>query len=197
MTKHTANSKDDDTLIERIQQSDEKAFQQLFHKYYPDIYRCALRILTDPGLSKDVAQEVFLNLWKLRATLNIRSSLRGYLIRSATNHSLNQLKKRRRTTELPNVSRSSENDVGRPDTLLNQQEIRETLRAGINLLPGKCRQVFLLSRYEGLSTREIAEQLNISPKTVENHMTKALRILRSKLHERHPELKNLQNKIRK
>ncbi|MEM8908201.1 MAG: RNA polymerase sigma-70 factor [Bacteroidota bacterium] len=167
----------DQQLIQQIQQNDRRAFRQLFDRHYAYLLRSVLHITGDEHLAKDVAQEVFLELWKKRAQLVIKSSPKAYLHRAMINRTFNQLKARkhqyREPEQLPETPSKTSAQLD-----LEASDLQNVIRQSIDALPERCRVIFTLCRLEGLSHKAIAQQLDISPKTVENQMTKALRILR-------------------
>lgn len=144
--------------------------------------RLVYRILRDKDVCEDVVQELFAKLWEKRSSLSIQGSLKSYLYRSALNAALNHVSSKRVKT------RSSLNDLlveptgGATPVELNQaNDFYDAFQKALQELPEGCREIFVLSRYEQLTYKEIAETLDISPKTVENQMGKALRVLREKL----------------
>jgi len=157
---------------------DRKGFEQLFRQYFPPLMAFAKKILTDEDDAREVVHRVFINLWEKRDEIDATTSLRSYLFTSVHNRSLNMVRDRKKfsSEEMPDVA--GEVDVG---AQIEAMELEEKIREAITALPEKCRQVFELNRFEGLKYSEIAAQLNISIKTVENQMSRALRILREKL----------------
>lgn len=153
-----------------------------FRRHYADMCRAALRILRDSNLAEDLAQEVFYELWRNRQKLRIEGTAGAYLRRATVNRSLNYLRDRR----LP-LSDSVPAELPLPSALpgaqkqLEQAELELEIQRAIDRLPDRCRTVFVLNRFEELSNKEIAQQLDISVKTVENQMTRALRLLRQHL----------------
>lgn len=133
---------------------------------------------------EDLAQDVFLKLWEKRETILITTSFQAYLHRMAANEAISHLRRSKKWNEqleideLPPLSAAE-----RSDSPSIEHELRAHIRQAIDRLPERCRAVFLLSRYEELSYREIAEKLDISIKTVENQMGKALKIMREQLKE--------------
>ena len=138
----------------------------------------ARKILVDEDDAREVVHKVFIALWEKREEIDLAKSLKSYLFTSVHNRSLNVLRDRKKFSgeELPEVA--GDWDVS---TQIESMELEEKIREAIQSLPEKCRQVFELNRFEGLKYSEIAEKLNISIKTVENQMSKALKILREKL----------------
>ena len=150
----------------------------MFRQYFPPLMAFAKKILTDEDDAREVVHRVFINLWEKRDEIDATTSLRSYLFTSVHNRSLNMVRDRKKfsSEEMPDVA--GEVDVG---AQIEAMELEEKIREAITALPEKCRQVFELNRFEGLKYSEIAAQLNISIKTVENQMSRALRILREKL----------------
>ncbi len=171
----------DRDIIELLRKDSEEAMSYLFRQQYAVLCRGAYRILGDANTAEDLVQEVFFELWRRRGELDIRTSLAAYLRRSVVNRSLNHLRNQR----LPLAGTEDWPPAGlvAPPLVpsLEVLELEEAVRRAIDQLPERCRLVFVLSRFEELSHKEIAERLDISPKTVENQMTRALRLLREML----------------
>ncbi len=166
-----------------LRNGDEKALKSIFDQHYPLLIGDIYRILPDEDTCQDLAQEVFVELWKKRASLDIHTSLRAYLRRAAVNRALNHLKIQRRT-QLDDAEKFSDTaDTSAHEIALQEQQenLENALFAAIETLPEKCRAVFSLSRFENLSHKEIAERLGISVKTIENQITKAMKMLREAL----------------
>jgi RNA polymerase sigma-70 factor, ECF subfamily len=177
-------------LLASLMRDDESALGRLFELHYPRLVNDVYRLLRDEDASKDLVQDIFVELWKKRHDLDIHTSLRAYLKRAAVNRALNYIKAQRRTLLMDDNERWSANPDTSPQEidLLNRNEtLEQSLYAAIETLPEKCRLVFSLSRFEQLSHKEIADQLNISVKTIENQITKAMKMLRSAL-VNHPDL---------
>jgi RNA polymerase sigma-70 factor (ECF subfamily) len=171
---------DEDALLARLRAGDESALKAIFQTYYADLCRSAYRVLSDQVMAEDLVQEVFYELWRKRADLQVQQALGPYLRRAVRNRTLNYLRDQR----LPLADEEQmPGQVAHPQAGVVQHleaaELRERLHQAIDALPDRCREVFVLSRFEDLTNKEIADQLAISVKTVENQMTKALRLLRS------------------
>ena len=165
-------------LINRIKKGEEGAFRALFDAYFKYLLVTVTNITGDRNLARDLSQEVFLTIWKKRETLNIQSNLKAYLRRAVVNKTLNYLKSKRLDYQEPqNLPEPKVAQISAQQNL-EAADLQKIINEAIENLPTKCRTVFTLCRLEGLSHKEIASQLNISPKTVENQMTKALKILR-------------------
>lgn len=173
-------AKTDKELLEIFYEDGSKGIELIFKQYYDVMCQTAYRILKEKSLAEDIVQEVFFELFKKRDKVKIQS-LSGYLKRSVYNRSLNKIKSNKNLVdsdelniELSDKSISSQQD-------LEYKELENYLNEVIDKLPEKCRLVFILNRFEELSYKEVAEKLEISVKTVENQMSKALRILRQEM----------------
>lgn len=167
-------------LLENLRQGDESALRTIFDHHYPLLLSDLYRYIPDEDTCKDLAQDVFVELWSRREHLTIHTSLRAYLRRAAINRALNFIKVNRRTLldssdDRRDLADTSLSDIGQKN---EQENLEKALQQAIQQLPERCRIVFSLSRFEHLSHREISEKLGISVKTIENQITKAMRILR-------------------
>lgn len=171
----------DKDLRDLLQKDSEKAIEQLFHLYYPYLCKLIYRVLPDAHTAEDLAQEVFYELWRQRGGLQINTSVKAYLRRAAVNRTLNYFRDRKIIFD------GEEGITASPDRSpgiirhLEAAELQEIIDQAIGRLPERCRMVFVLSRFEDLSYKEIAVELGISVKTVENQMSKALKYLRTAL----------------
>ena len=157
---------------------DHREFEELFRNYFTPLMAFSRRILGDEEDAREVVHQVFINLWEKRRELDLSTSLKSYLFTSVNNRSLNVIRDRRKFSSEEVPERAGEWDVS---TQLEAMELEEKIRAAIDTLPERCREIFELNRFEGLKYSEIATQLDISVKTVENQMTKALKLLREQL----------------
>ena len=157
---------------------DNDAFEELFRAYFAPLMSFSRRILADEDGAREVVHQVFINLWEKRDEIDLSTSLKSYLFTSVNNRSLNVIRDRKKfsSEEVPEIA--GEWDVS---AQIESMELEEKIQEVIASLPEKCRKIFELNRFEGLKYSEIAAQLDISVKTVENQMSKALRILREQL----------------
>ena len=175
------NYKTDKELLDLFKSNPEKGMEAIFREYYAYVSTIVYRILDDSGNAEDSAQEVFLTIWKKRDTFNITSSLKAYLGRAARNKSLNYIRDNRvkidGSEEMPQLPDFS----SRPQKDMEGVELRKRVSQLIDMLPERCRYVFVLSRFENLTYKEIAAQMGIAEKTVENQISKALKFLKAGL----------------
>ena len=167
-------------LLDRLRRGDEAAFDTIFRTHYPQLVLVAENMLGDRGLAEEIAQEVMLELWKRREALALES-LRAYLIRATRNRALNQIRHEKVTRQAEPFAAGESSAPASAEADLADQEIESAVKAAVQQLPDRCREVFELSRVHGLKYSEIARTLDISVKTVEAQMGKALRIMRDKL----------------
>lgn len=169
---------DQTRFIEGLKNGDRKVFQQIFDTYYEPLYRyCMLRIINQED-AEEIVQDIFVKLWTKRQDLNIDLSLRAYLYRTALNKIINygdHLKIRK--THQDHVL-SAGNSMANHSNDLLKQEIQLLAAEAVNAMPEKRREVYLLSRHDGLKYSEIAQRLDVSVKTVEAHLSKALEQMR-------------------
>jgi RNA polymerase sigma-70 factor (ECF subfamily) len=168
--------------IKALREGNHLAYEQLFDSSYEPLCRYAYSILKDINEAEDVVQKTFCKLWDQRETLNIQSSISSYLYRIVHNDCINTIHQNTSHQEHNLNYIASMNDA--PNTTIEHIESSDLQRAIDNALAGlppQCRRVFEMSRIEQLSYAEIATQLNISTNTVENHISKALKLLRVEL----------------
>lgn len=174
----------DQEIIHLIKSGDESAFEKAFRAYAKPLHAYGYTLLNNSHLAEEMIQQLFLKIWEQRATLEIHTSLKAYLYRSIHNESMNHLRHLKVKKHFEDsVGKDGKQHQDQPINRLEVKEIQQRLRSGLGKLPEACRTVFQLSRFEHLSYREIADQLGISIKTVENQMGKALRILRVELRD--------------
>lgn len=167
--------------------STDQGFESLFKDLYAQLYRYASGILSDDMQAEEVVQDVFLKLWQQREQISIEINVQSYLYRAVHNHCMNILNHRKvKEKYLVHArSRTAQYAIS-PAESIYANELKANIVSAMAKIPEKCRAVFHLSRQEELSYREIAERLGISVKTVENQISKALRILREELKDHIP-----------
>lgn len=169
----------------RLRQGDESGLRWLFDRYYKVLVADAYRMLRDADACQDLVQDAFAELWIRREARDIHHHIGGYLRKIVVNKALNHIRSTSRfqfgdEASWANLEAEAPADIQED----RHMALEQVLHAAIERLPEKCRLVFVLSRFEDKSNREIAEALGISIKTVENQMTKALRVLRFAMHNR-------------
>ncbi len=174
----------DKALFERIQQNDQKAYEQVFRTYYKMLCNYAMRYVSESEVAEEIVQELFCIIWEKRQQIELQSSLKSYLFGATYNNCLRYLKHQK-----VKYAHQKETIAGWQGTEPIQQqdflefELQQKIADGLHRLPEQCRKIFQLSRFEGLKYKEIAEKAGISVKTVEAQMSKALRILREELQD--------------
>jgi len=156
----------------------EKKFEEVFRTHFRELHRYAFKILGDADTAEETVQQVFLRLWEKDWQRGIHTSVRSYLYRAVYNESVNLIKREQLKM------RYEIDQQHRGDYAYAQQsdaELRKQLHMALSQLPEKSRMVFEMSRFQELKYQEIAEMLTLSLKTVEGHMTKALKHLRHHL----------------
>jgi RNA polymerase sigma-70 factor (ECF subfamily) len=173
------NNKKDGILLARADSS--VVFENVFRSHYQKLHLYACTIVKDAATAEEIVQNVFYKLWEKRNKLQVQKSLAAYLYRSVHNESLNFLKHEKVRAAHNKYVRSVNSEEGNSTDPMHLRELQQNIDLALNNLPQQCRTIFQLSRFENLKYNEIAAQLNISVKTVENQMGKALRLLRLKL----------------
>ncbi len=170
----------DKQLLEIFYEDGSKGIELIFKQYYETMCLSAIRITKERSQAEDIVQEVLFELYKKRDKLKIESLL-GYLRRAVYNRAINKVKNRKDYIEADEVSYELTDGTTNSQEGMEYEELEAFINRVIDSLPEKCRLVFILNRFEQLSYKEVAQRLDISVKTVENQMSKALRILRSEL----------------
>lgn len=170
------------SLIASLKKGDEIAFEKVFKTHFNSLYKYAYTILKNETAAEEVVQQVFFKIWEKRESLPDETILKAYLYRAVHNESLNNIKRLKVRTgyqmyAVSSTGQAIENASGK----VYVAELQQELHKAMNELPEQCRTIFQMSRFEDMKYKEIADELNISPKTVENQMGKALKILREKL----------------
>ncbi|RIV21580.1 RNA polymerase sigma-70 factor [Fibrisoma montanum] len=173
----------DEILTGRLRHDDEQAFKTLYDRHWYDLYVIACRKLRDSELAQDLVQELFLTLWQKRETLRV-DSLKAYLTTSLRNRIIDHVRMQLQSDQyaeyvlqaLPTESQSHQTT-----SVVQYRELSESLNQALAQLPDKTREVFLLNRFERMTTREIAAQLGLSEKTIEYHLSRSTSLLRAQL----------------
>jgi RNA polymerase sigma-70 factor (ECF subfamily) len=155
---------------------------QLYREYWKYLYSSAYRILKDKQACEDIIQDVFINIWNKRDQLQFNTSLKAYLAASVRYEVYRKIRQEKRFEPIAEEMGQFYSQCPTSDAVEYKEYLQEISRV-VQELPEKCREVYMLSRDEQLSHKEISERLSISTKTVRNHLTRALRQLRPWLTE--------------
>jgi len=172
---------------ERLCRSESGAFDEVFRFTYDPLVRYAKGLVGDTDTAHDLVQETFLKLWEVRATLDPSRSLKALLYRMVRNLAFNRRRDlNNREAKHALIQAETPPPIGLPDRHMDAHLLRGKLREWIGTLPERQKEALLLSRYEGLSHEEIALVMEVSPRTVNNHVVKALKYIRSQLQALEP-----------
>lgn len=173
-------------LVTRIRDDNLDAFEMLYHRYKKKIFYFSLRYLKDREEAEDLVQQIFINIWEHRKSLENALSIKSYIYKSTVNRIYNILKKRAIRT------RYAEYELQKPDQHANQtidqiffHDLEKTIDEIVITLPSRQQKIFHLSRFEKFSHEEIAKKLDISIRTVENQIYRAIKIIRAGLREKY------------
>ena len=167
----------------------EERFKQIFENWYPKLLRFAKEYVDDWHEAEDILQNVFLKLWEKQTFLSTGTNLNAYLFTMVKNRCMDFLNHQKVVERFANHQKMKQHEAIFNHNAISKfasepmdiETLERLVEKAIAELPGQCRKVFELSRYEGLKYREIAERLGISVKTVETHISNALNLLRKKL----------------
>lgn len=172
----------EEELLRRVATGDGLAFEQLFDAYWDHIYKVAFTLTKSRETARDIVQEIFIKIWLLREELPQKDSFRNFLFIVARNHILDEL--RRKVKEDPFASQLQawfRQSPIQADQQLLYHESQALIHQAVSNLPEQQRQVYLLTRENGWTQEEIAQQLQVSKNTVKTHMTRALHAIREYL----------------
>jgi RNA polymerase sigma-70 factor (family 1) len=179
----------DKELVVELRSGNEIVFETLFKNYYERLCNYANTFINDMAEAEEMVQGTFLTLWEKHENIEIHTSLKSYLYRAVHNNCLNKIKHYKvRQEHRDEYLKYADIEYEHTSQELIGQELEKQINRAIESLPPQCQTVFKLSRFENLTYNEIAEHLNISVKTIENHMIKALKILREQLKDYLPTL---------
>lgn len=174
------HTEDNILILRLIKEGDRLAFRHLFETWFTPLCRFMHLYISEKTVVEELALDLFMHIWENRQTLQIQVSLKSYLFQAARNRCLNELRKQKNTVSLDEIS-GEIIDAGVYS--LEETELQNLIQEAVLALPDKCREVFDLSRNESLSNREIADRMNISVKTVEAQITKAVKRIKNFLGE--------------
>jgi RNA polymerase sigma-70 factor (family 1) len=168
-------------IAERIQRGDVEAFSLLFRRQYEPLCSFAHRFVADFDAAEGIVQDVFVRMWETREKVSIHTSLKSYLFTAVRNSCLNQIKHGKYTSPLQDFEDRSGPSTSNPDAQLESNELAMALEKAIQGLPPKCREIFWMAKFDGLSYQEIADIQGVSLNTVKTQLKRALKSLSSSL----------------
>ena len=169
-------------IIASLSDRDEKIFEQVFKTHVKSLHTYASSIIKDEAVAEEIVQDIFYKLWERPEKLSIHGSVAAYLYRAVYNESMNHLKHLKVRMKYENHAvHQMKNTTDSASKKIMMKELEARIHEGLKRLPEQCRTIFQMSRFGELKYREIARELEISPKTVENQMGKALKIMRAHL----------------
>lgn len=176
-SEHDLEGTDDILLLKLIKEGDQLAFRHLFYEYVDSLERFIIYYIHEKEKAQEIVLDIFTYLWEHRESLEIRLTLKAYLFQAAKNKAFTYIRDKKPQLFVEDLLTA---EVGQDDThSLELDELSRLIEAAVTHLPGKCQEIFRKSREENLTNKEIAEQLNISEKTVEGQITIALRKIRA------------------
>lgn len=169
--------------IDGVQNGDEEAFESMFRAYYPQLCRFAAEYVDSANRARDLVQDVFLRIWERREEWTVQRSLKAYLYQAVRNRALNEVRNQgtRHEAEEDLEYRTEGLESQTAADAVHASALSEEVQEAIGRLPERRRTAFLLHRRHGLTYKEIACAMGITPKTVENQIGRALKTLRNEL----------------
>ena len=167
--------------IEKMKSGDRESFNLIFRRYYTPLTRFCVRFVADGDQAAEIVQDLFVKLWTNRDKLVFNTSFESYMLRSVRNAAITYINKERAHAETNERIYVDESDANDPSETLQSNNLEASYRQVLATMPEKRREVFLASRYDGLKYAEIAEKMGLSQKTVEAHMSAAIKQLREGL----------------
>ncbi len=171
----------EEELLNRLKTGDMKAFEVIYKSFHKMLWHYAKEMLKDEDEAEDTVQQLFIRIWEKRDSLLISSSFKSYLFTSVRNACLKKMEKAVREKASDPLESTEMERVGKAQDPAQFKDLQSAIQQSIESLPERCRLVFKLSRFGGLTYNEIAKELELSVKTVENQMSKALQTLRQDL----------------
>lgn len=174
----------DMVLFQRIREDDRLALNTLFESYYAGLCRFACTFSVSAEQAEEIVADVFFIIWKNRHRLMISTNGKAYLYRAVRNAALARLKQH--APEVKLMPEHDQQDLNTPELQFQYHELEQHIHQVIASLPDRCRQIFMMNRFDGLKYKEISQALGLSEKTVEHQMVKALDIIRTALQMHKP-----------
>ena len=177
------NENDLKVLIDKMKGGDKESFDQIFRRFYKPLTRFCIRFVGDGDQAAEIVQDLFVKLWTSREKLTFNTSFESYMLRSVRNSAITYINKERAHTGVNERIYTDESDATDPSETLQSNNLEASYQKVLATMPEKRREVFLASRFDGLKYTEIAEKMGLSQKTVEAHMSAAIKQLREGLKE--------------
>ncbi|MEX6690684.1 RNA polymerase sigma-70 factor [Danxiaibacter flavus] len=173
----------DERLLELLSDHDDRAFTEIYERYWEQLSLYVLKVTQSSEEASDIVQEIFVSLWKRRNELQINGPLSAYLIKAARNLSIRYIEKNiRKRNFLSTLSSHFVQEDSSTESKVTSHELESVVIKAVDKLPPKMRTVFLLSRGENLSHKEIAKRLGIAERTVKKQVGNALKVIRTQMH---------------
>ena len=170
-------------LIDKMKGGDRESFNQIFRRYYTPLTRFCVRFVGDSDQAAEIVQDLFVKLWTSREKLTFNSSFESYMLRAVRNSAITYINKERSHADVNERIYTNDSDANDPSETLQSNNLEASYQKVLATMPEKRREVFLASRFEGLKYAEIATKMGLSQKTVEAHMSAAIKQLREGLKE--------------
>lgn len=167
---------DEILLLNQIYSGNELAFKQLFDLYFIPLCRYINLLVQDERNAEEIALDIFISIWEKRENIQIQTNVNAYLFRMAKNRALNYLRDNEKNITYESLLAIEKASVD--DLSMEYKELEQIIEDSVCILPEKCREVFIKSRMDNLTNKEIAAQMNVTLKTVEAQITKALKMIR-------------------
>jgi RNA polymerase sigma-70 factor (family 1) len=175
----TLNSVIDKKLVESWRLGNEKAFEELFHRYFTKLYAYALKFISDRSVAEETVMDVMFTVWQKKQAVNADLSLSAYLFKSVRNRVIDHFRKQSiKTISIEDTNYEPVSSFC-ASSRVKVDELETLYRSGLEKLPPQKKRIFAMSREDGNSYREIADKLELSKNTVENHMVAAIRIMKN------------------
>lgn len=165
-------------LFRQIQQGDESAFEKFFYLFQPSVFRFLYHYTGDRHTAEDLIQDTFIKFWQVRSTLDPYNSPKSLLFKIARNLALNHISRKPKHKQISQQDELLVNICLNPEKEYDLIFLMDDFQRAINVLPERCKAIFILSRYENFCYSEIADTLDISLQTVKNQMNKAISVLK-------------------
>ncbi|MBN2610881.1 MAG: RNA polymerase sigma-70 factor [Bacteroidales bacterium] len=172
-----------DIIIRKLQSGDENFYKSVFYDYYARLTFFANKYVHDLEIAREIVQDLFVKLYERRFNLHIETNFKSYLYRSVYNsciNHINQVAVREHHHQV--IKNQSEEQYTFSEEEMNVSELEHKIYTEIEKLPGQCRKIFKMNRFDGMTNSDIAETLNLSKRTVETQISKALKILRGNIY---------------